>query len=118
ANIGPFFIRKRCYEKLGGWDHSFSAPGEPGICFESELCLRAWTNGYRVGYRFVPFKGPPGHYALDGGTMLFSRDTRERNRNANAERIFRMYRARSTQIDVLVRQANEELTSQRFARGG
>jgi glycosyltransferase involved in cell wall biosynthesis len=118
ANIGPFFIRKRCYEQLGGWDHSFSAPGEPGICFESELCLRAWTNGYRVGYRFVPFKGPPGHYALDGGTMLFSRDTRERNRNANAERIFRMYRARSTQIDVLVRQANEELTRQRFARGG
>jgi glycosyltransferase involved in cell wall biosynthesis len=118
ANIGPYFIRRQSYEQLGGWDHSFSAPGEPGICFESEFCLRAWTDGYRVGYSFVPFKGPPGHYAMDGGTMLFSRDARERNRVANAEQIFRMYRTRATQIDLLVRQANQELTRPQFAPRG
>ena len=45
ANIGPFFLRRHAYEQLGGWDYSFSEPGEPGICFESELCLRAWVTG-------------------------------------------------------------------------
>ena len=93
ANIGPYFIRRHAYEQLGGWDHSFSAPGEPGICFESEFCLRAWLNGFRVGYLFVPFKGPAGRYAMDGGTMLFSPDDRERNRLANSERIFRQYQS-------------------------
>lgn len=109
ANIGPYFVRKRCYEELGGWDHSFSGPGEPGICFESEFCLRAWTHGFRVGYSFVPFKGPPGHYAMDGGTMIFAPDIRERNRVQNSERIYRMYQAHSLRIDELVQTANAEL---------
>ena len=109
ANIGPYFIRRHAYEQLGGWDHSFSAPGEPGICFESEFCLRSWLNGLRVGYRFVPFKGPAGRYSMDGGTMLFSPNDRERNRLANSERIFRQYRSRSAHIDALVQEANEAL---------
>ncbi len=108
ANIGPYFIRRRSYEQLGGWDHSFSAPGEPGICFESEFCLRAWTEGHRVGYSFVPFKGPPGHYAMDGGTMVFTPHVRERNRIVNTRRIYETYRSRSPHIDRLVEQANAE----------
>ena len=106
VNIGPYFLRRSCYESLGGWDHSFSAPGDPGICFESELCLRAWTQGYRVGYRFVPLKGPAGHYAMNGGTTLFAPDTRERNRLANSQRIFERYESRAADIDELVRTAN------------
>ncbi|CAN5444264.1 MAG: hypothetical protein ACR2HP_04995 [Ilumatobacteraceae bacterium] len=96
---------------MGGWDHSFSAPGEPGICFESEFCLRAWTNGYRVGYRFVPFKGPPGHYGPDGGTMLFAEETRERNRLRNSKRIYQRYSAQAAQIDSLVASAHRALLS-------
>nr|WP_296068964.1 hypothetical protein [uncultured Actinoplanes sp.] len=70
VNIGPYFIRRQHYESLGGWEYSFSEPGEPGICFDNELCLRAWMNGYQVGYSFVPFKGAAGHYPADGGTVL------------------------------------------------
>ena len=66
-NIGPYFVRRTS---------SLSAPGDPGICFESELCLRAWTKGYRVGYSFVPLGGAAGQYAMDGGTMP-SRRTNE-----------------------------------------
>src|ERR687896_756339 len=91
VNIGPYFIRKQYYEALGGWDFSFSEVGEPGICFESELCLRTWVNGYRVGYRFVPFKGPPQHYPLDGGTVLFSGPVRRRNQVRNHQRMYEMY---------------------------
>lgn len=106
VNIGPYFIRKEYYEALGGWDYSFSRVGEPGICFDNELCLRAWINGYRVGYSFVPFKGPPGHYSLDGGTVLFSGALRRRNQLRNQERIFQMYRRHTQRIDRLVKEAN------------
>ena len=110
ANIGPYFLRRRSYEQLGAGIYSFALPGEPGICFESEFCLRAWTEGYRVGYSFVPFKGPPGHYAMDGGTMVFTPHVRERNRIVNTRRpwIYETYRSRSVYIDGLVEQANAE----------
>jgi len=105
VNIGPYFIRKQHYEALGGWDYSFSRAGEPGICFDNELCLRAWLNGYQVGYSFVPFKGPPGHYSLDGGTMLFSGAVRRRNQVRNQKKIFAMYSRHVRRIDRLVREA-------------
>jgi glycosyltransferase involved in cell wall biosynthesis len=106
VNIGPYFVRKSTYEALGGWDYSFSAVGEPGICFESELCLRAWMNGYQVGYSFVPFKGPPGHYSLDGGTMLFSAEARRKNQLRNQVKIYEMYSPHVQRIDLLVDEAN------------
>ncbi len=106
VNIGPYFIRRQHYEDLGGWDYSFSGAGEPGICFDNELCLRAWVKGYWVGYSFVPVKGPPGHYSLDGGTVLFSGDIRRTNQLRNQEKIFKMYVDHTREIDELVREAN------------
>ena len=116
VNIGPYFIRKAAYETLGGWDHSFSAAGEPGICFENELCLRAWVNEYQVGYSFVPFKGPPGHYSLDGGTMLFSAAERRNNQLRNQEKIYTMYSAHAERIDCLVAEANRSAGLVRHTR--
>jgi hypothetical protein len=111
VNIGPYFLRRRAYEELGGWDYSFSEVGEPGICCDSELCLRAWMNGYQVGYSFVPFKGRPGHYGLDGGTVLFSEEVRVRNSVRNAETIFERYGPHAERIDELVAWANAALES-------
>jgi hypothetical protein len=109
VNIGPYFIRKQHYEALGGWDFSFSHAGEPGICFESELCLRAWVNGYQVGYQFIPFKGPPQHYALNGGTMLFSKEVRSRNQQQNHRKIFQKYLRYDHLTAELVREANRSI---------
>jgi hypothetical protein len=106
VNIGPYFIRKQHYETLGGWDYSFSRAGEPGICFDNELCLRAWVKGFQVGYSFLPFKGPPGHYSLDGGTVLFSGSVRRRNQLRNQQTICAMYEKHTRRIDRLVREAN------------
>jgi hypothetical protein len=68
-------------------------------------------NGYQVGYRFVPFKGPSGHYPADGGTVLFSNETRVRNAVRNSNTIFRTYRPYARQIDRLVEDANAALRS-------
>jgi hypothetical protein len=111
VNIGPYFIRRHHYELLGGWEYSFSEVGEPGICADNELCLRAWMNGYQVGYRFVPFKGPSGHYPADGGTVLFSNDTRVRNAVRNSDAIFEKYEKYVRRIDRLVEDANAGLES-------
>ena len=106
VNIGPYLIRKEHYEVLGGWDYSLSRAGEPGICFDNELCIRAWINGYQVGYSFVPFKGQPGRYALNGGTVLFSGAIRRRNQLRNQRKIFKMYAKHTRRIDRLVSSAN------------
>jgi glycosyltransferase involved in cell wall biosynthesis len=113
VNIGPYFIRRSHYEMLGGWEYSFSEVGEPGICFDNELCLRAWMNGYQVGYSFVPFKGPSGHYPADGGTVLFTNDVRARNQWRNSATIYEMYRRHARRIDGLVEEANAGLASSR-----
>ena len=112
VNIGPYFIRRPCYEALGGWDYSFSNVGEPGIGFDNELCLRAWMNDYQVGYSFVPFKGPSGHYATDGGTVLFSNDVRVKNSVRNSDTIFETYGPYSARIDARVAAANATLDPQ------
>jgi hypothetical protein len=111
VNIGPYFIRKEYYEALGGWDYSFSRAGEPGICFDNELCLRAWINGYQVGYSFVPFKGPPGHYSCNGGTVLFSHAIRRRNQLRNEKKIFEVYAKHTRRIDQLVEDANHHIAN-------
>jgi glycosyltransferase involved in cell wall biosynthesis len=109
VNIGPYFIRTQAYERLGGWDHSFSEVGEPGIGFDNELCLRAWMNGYQVGYSFVPFKGPAGHYAANGGTALFSGEARGRNAVRNAASVYATYEPYTERIDRLIEAANTHL---------
>jgi hypothetical protein len=109
VNIGPFFIRRKAYQRLGGWDPTFSDVGEPGIGFDNELCLRAWVAGYQVGYSFVPFKGPAGCYPANGGTVLFSGETRAKNSERNSARVFERYRAHAEQIDGLVEAANAGL---------
>lgn len=111
VNIGPYFIRKRSYEALGGWEYSFSQVGEPGIGFDNELCLRAWVNDYQVGYSFVPFKGPAGHYAADGGTVLFSDEVRVSNSVRNSDTIFERYGPHAARIERLVAAANASLCS-------
>ncbi len=107
VNIGPYLVWRSHYETLGGWDLGFSAVGEPGICFDSELCLRAWLGGFEVGYSFVPFKGPPGQYNLDGGTVLFSGSTRLCNKFRNEEWMFEHYGRDSARLDRLVAAANQ-----------
>lgn len=111
VNIGPYFIRRRSYEALGGWDYSFSQVGEPGIGYDNELCLRAWVNDYQVGYSFVPFKGPAGHYPADGGTVLFSNEVRVSNSVRNSDTIFARYGPYAAHIDRLVAAANASLDS-------
>ena len=109
VNIGPYFIRKAHYTAMGGWDFSFSEVGEPGIGFDSELCLRAWLNGFQVGYMFAPIKGAAKRYALEGGTILFTNDRRLRNQWRNHKMFHQKYSPYDQHIAKLVSAANQSI---------
>lgn len=111
VNIGPYLLRKHVFEQLGGFDLSFSPPGEPGITFEAEFCYRAWRQGYQVALTDIPVKLEAGEesYILPGGTSLWGNDARVRNERVNKQRIEELYGRDLPLIRDAVRKANRGL---------
>lgn len=106
VNIGPYLLRKETYQRLGGFDVGFSEPSAPGICFESEFCLRAWKNGWEVALVDIPVKNR--HFG-DGGTFLWGKAERDRNRTRNQKLIVELYHQHLPAIQRRVQEANRRL---------
>jgi glycosyltransferase involved in cell wall biosynthesis len=111
VNIGPYLFRKSVYRALGGFDLAFSAPGEPGITFESEFCYRAWLRGYEVALTDIPVKMERASvgYIFPGGTSLWANEERVRNELANKRRIVELYGRDLPAIQQKVKEANSQL---------
>ena len=107
--IGPYYVRAACYESCGGFDLSFSAPGQAGVGFDEEFGLRAWLNGWQVGYLHQPFKtGIAGEYEqFAGGTGMYG-DPSERTTHDvdNKRKIATTYGKHHDEIAEYVRQSN------------
>ncbi len=111
VNIGPYFVRRRVFDELGGFDLRFSGVGEPGITFESEFCYRAWRAGYQVALADIPVKQQTGKvsYILPGGTSMWGSEARKRNERANKQLIRKLYDDELPAIQGAVRASNEAL---------
>lgn len=111
VNIGPYVLRKSIYNALQGFDLRFSAPGEPGITFESEFCYRAWREGYQVALTDIPVKMERGNgaHVFPGGTSLWGKEERERNELQNKKRIAALYEDDLPAIQQKVSEANSQL---------
>jgi hypothetical protein len=111
VNIGPYLVRRRVFDELGGFDPRFSPPGERGITFEAEFCYRAWQHGYRVALTDIPVKLETGKqsYIFPGGTSLWGNDERVRNELANKRLIEELYEDSLAAIRAAVSDANAEL---------
>lgn len=111
VNIGPYLLRKNVYQQLGGFDLHFSAPGEPGITFESEYCYRVWRHGYQVGLTDVPAKieREERGYIFPGGTVLWGYEERTHNERKNKTRIAQLYDADLPAIQESVKAMNATL---------
>lgn len=112
VNIGPYLLRKRIFEEVGGFDLRFSPPGEPGITFESEFCYRLWDLGHQVALTDIPVKQHAGDtsYILPGGTTMWGNDARVRNEATNKQLIREMYDDKVPHIRARVTEANALLT--------
>lgn len=111
VNIGPYFVRRSVFGKLGGFDPRFSGVGEPGITFESEFCYRVWRAGHQVALTDIPVKQNAGNagYILPGGTTMWGNEARVRNEVANKLLIRTLYNNDLPAIQSAVRIANQAL---------
>jgi hypothetical protein len=111
VNIGPYFVRKRVFDELGGFDLRFSGVGEPGITFESEFCYRVWRAGYQVALTDIPVKQQASTvgYILPGGTSMWGNEARIRNEHANKQLIRSLYDDDLPAIQSAVRTSNRAL---------
>lgn len=109
GGIGPYFVRKQCYESVGGWDWNFSNVGEPGIGFEHDFAFRCWESNWRVGYMFTPLKGPALIYEMDGGTTMYGNDARTRRNFLNHKRVAQSFVKKASEINTKVQMAQQNL---------
>ena len=106
VTIGPIFFKKDLWMQLGGFDLSYSKSGEPGIGYDYEISLRAWSNGWQVGlYGPPPFK----KFVYGRGSMMFSDTLREENKERNLELIRKTYGNKFDFIEKLIDDNNQTL---------
>jgi glycosyltransferase involved in cell wall biosynthesis len=106
VNIGPFFIRKAPFLEMGGFDFDYSPIGWPGIHFDFEICLRAWTQGGKVGW----YQPPDYRDTGEQGTAIFGQHgKRVQQRIKNYKRLCGSYSDQFVSIKELVEKANLEL---------
>lgn len=101
--VGPIFIDTDAFHSIGGFDLSFSEPGEPGIHFEADFCLRLWKSGYKVAYSNMGFYGSNG-----GGTEEFTPDKRQENLSKNINRSEQKHRDDLNRIERDICKANDK----------
>lgn len=77
VNTAPMWVRKDAFLELGGFDNNFV----PMMWHESDLCIRAWLNGYRVGWYSsgVDSCGVPTPKRR-AGKAIFEAEARRKNR--------------------------------------
>jgi len=108
VSIGPIFYRRDVFNRLGGFNLAYSAAGEVGMLVDHELSLRAWNAGYQVAvYGPAPFR----RYVGGQGTVMFGRETRERNLTRSFERMQREYRDSIMNIDAAAAALNAQLAT-------
>jgi hypothetical protein len=109
VSIGPYYVRSECYAACNGFDTSFSDPGQAGVGFDEEFGLRAWLNGWQVGYLHQAFKtGTEGGYVPAGGTFMYGEASERTTHDVdNKRKIAAAYGPHHDEIVEYVRHSNE-----------
>lgn len=107
VNIGPYFIRKSAFQAVGGWDFSFSEPGNPGMGYDHELGFRMWSCGFQTGLYYAPqFDSTLNELAGKGGTHLWGKEARDRAGETFPERLRQRYEGVYGEIRQRVDESN------------
>jgi len=105
VNIGPFFVKKSVWEKLGKFNLDFSEVGESGVCFDFDMCLKGWLNNITIGlYRINGLKRCVG----GRGTFIYETN-RKNNQKKNYVKLIDNYEPRVDEINKKIETANQIL---------
>lgn len=108
VNIGPLLVRREAFLAIGGFDETFSCPGEPGIQLDTELSLQLWAHGYQVGLWYSAVSNGVG--GRKTRTNLAQKRARALNDAVNGVRCERVMRHHDA---ATVAAANRELAALR-----
>lgn len=104
VNRAPTFIRRQQFLDLGGIDQSYA----PFQCDDTDACIRAWQNGFQVGFYSCPFIRDVGI----GGMRAFNSNKVPAQARKNWLRIYDAYGSdiADESLENSVKSANEILT--------
>lgn len=101
VNRAPMLIHKPLFiEHLKHIEFSFA----PFQCDDTELCLRAWLSGLKVGWYNAGFKS-----LMAGGMRIWNNAFTGYQERSNRAKLYQMYYTRRKEIDRLVNDANADL---------
>lgn len=101
VNRAPMFIHKQLYmEHLKHLEFSFA----PFQCDDTELCLRAWLSGLKVGWYNAGFKS-----LMAGGMRIWNNAFTGFQEQNNRVKLYQMYNTNVDNITERVNKANKEI---------
>jgi glycosyltransferase involved in cell wall biosynthesis len=111
VNKAPFFIKKKLYNKIGGFDYSFSDVGNCDNQVEVDLCYRIWLNNYQVGlYKSNFDRSKEWNKKCKGGSFIYSNESRAgKNKIKGNDIIEDKYKKNFKNISSIVNNLNTKL---------
>jgi len=101
VNRAPMFIHKPLFiQYLKHIEFSFA----PFQCDDTELCLRAWLSGLKVGWYNAGFRS-----LMAGGMRIWNNEFTRTQEERNKRQLYDLYKDSVIQLKELVEKANENL---------
>ena len=91
VNLAPMITRRSLFAEVGGFNHNFSCPGQPGIGLDFELSIRMWRLGRSVGLYDSKFKHGIGDSKFSGTHSGIAKTKRKANELRNNLLLYSMY---------------------------
>ena len=107
VNLGPFFIRKKFYEEIGGYNLEHIGVGNHLIGMDWDLCFRAWEKNKYVGlYEILGIQ----HRVGGNMSSLLSIEKREKIRKKNQDYLNNKYSFEFLkEINIKINALNDQL---------
>lgn len=107
-NLGPIVVRKRAFDAVGGFNESYSRPGQMGIGFDHELTTRLWTRGWHSAV-LCPSRSTAFRNGCGGKGSAVNMTLRKQLAEANRMRYLTQFTALVEPIEAAVRKAQSRL---------
>lgn len=107
-NIGPIVVRRRAFDQLGGFNTSYSLPGQVGIGFDHELIGRLWQAGWQAAV-ICPSRATVFRNGCGGKASAANLSARNAQMERNRALYHHQFAAHADRVEHLVANAQQSL---------